>query len=63
MRAAIIALCSFERNLLSHERPLVALCVIGGAPPNFRSRSSSRRTEAAASTGEDDPLATFVNRW
>jgi hypothetical protein len=33
----------------------MAHCVIGGAPPNFRSRRTSCPAEANAGTGEDDP--------
>ncbi len=39
--------------------PLVALCVIRGTPLNFRSRRTSRPTEADAGTGEFDPNPTF----
>ncbi len=34
---------------------LMALCVIGGGPPNFRSRRTSCPAEATAGTGEDAP--------
>jgi hypothetical protein len=37
----------------------VALCVIDGVPPNFWSRRTCRRTEAKASTAEDDPEQPF----
>lgn len=33
-------------------RPFLALCVIGGAPPNFRSRRTSRPAETNSGTGE-----------
>ena len=39
--------------------PLVALCVIRGTPLNFRSRRTSRPTEADAGTGEFAPNPTF----
>ena len=39
--------------------PVVAHCVIGGAPPNFRSRRTSCRSEVDSDTDEDDPMRSF----
>jgi hypothetical protein len=45
------------------QRPFMALCVIGGAPPNFRSRRTSRPAETSSGPGEltySDPSPNLV---
>jgi hypothetical protein len=61
-RCVEVALTIGHGTCTEDRRLVVALCVIGGTRPNFRSRRSSCPTEANSYTGEVDPYATFIDR-
>ena len=42
-----------KSGAINSELPVMAHCVIGRAPPNFRSRRSSRRSEASRAMAQD----------